>query len=37
MPKEGFVEEEGGLGNGSLVEMISARKGPKKKISSSFD
>jgi len=29
MPEEGFVEEEGGLGNGSLVEMIGTRKGQK--------
>ena len=29
MPEEGFVEEKSGLGNGSLVEMISAREGPK--------
>ncbi len=29
MPEEGFVEEEGGLGNGYLVKMIGARKGPK--------
>jgi len=30
MPEEGFVEEEGGLGNKSLVEVPSTRKGPKK-------
>ena len=28
MPKEGFVEEEGGLGDGCLVEMSSTRKRP---------
>ena len=28
MPEEGFVKEEGGLGNRSLVEMTSVREGP---------
>jgi len=36
VPKEGFVKEEGSLGDRSLVEMISTREGPKEKISSSF-
>jgi len=37
MPEKGFVEEEGGLGNGSLVEVTSVRKGPIKQVSSSFN
>jgi len=28
MPEEGFVKEEGSLGDRSLVEVPSARKGP---------
>jgi len=29
VPEEGFVEEEGCLGDGSLVKMISTQEGPK--------
>ena len=28
MPEEGFIEEEGGLGDRSLVKVPSTREGP---------